>query len=117
MLYQSVKRHTVFSQIAMLFIIMTGMTVSSAALSASGSTARSGGKLFNTFCVACHMQGVAGAPKLGNSADWLPRREKGMPTLLKHAIEGLNAMPPRGMCSNCSDDEIQAAIQFMLDNS
>ncbi|BFM49581.1 cytochrome c5 family protein [Marinomonas sp. THO17] len=78
---------------------------------------RTGDKVFNTFCVACHLHGVAGAPQFGNAQDWQARMEKGMPTLLKHAIEGFNAMPPRGMCSNCSDDEIQSAIQFMIDNS
>ncbi|WP_394181040.1 c-type cytochrome [Marinomonas posidonica] len=117
MLYQSVKHHSIFSQATHLFLLLTGMMMSSAALSASASTERSGGKIFNSFCVACHMHGVAGAPKLGSSSDWLPRKEQGMPILLKHAIEGLNAMPPKGMCSNCSENEIQAAIQFMLDNS
>ncbi|RBO80047.1 cbb3-type cytochrome c oxidase subunit III [Marinomonas aquiplantarum] len=117
MLYQSVKRHSASIRIIKFFTLIIGLTMSASTLNASGTTERSGGKVFNSFCVACHLHGVAGAPKLGNSADWLPRKEKGMPTLLKHAIEGLNAMPPKGMCSNCSDDEIQAAIQFMLDNS
>jgi len=98
-------------------VVMTSLVMVCLLTSRESLAERSGGKVFNSFCVACHLHGVAGAPKLGNSADWLPRKEKGMPTLLKHAIEGLNAMPPKGMCSNCSDEEIQAAIQFMLDNS
>jgi len=78
---------------------------------------RSGDRVFNSYCVACHMSGVANAPKLGNKADWLPHIEKGMDSMMQSAIEGVGAMPPRGMCSNCSDNEIQSAIQYMIDKS
>ncbi|MFP3459052.1 c-type cytochrome, partial [Psychrobacter sp. SIMBA_152] len=48
--------------------------------------------------------------------DWAPRIAKGKDTLLDHAINGFNAMPPRGTCMDCSDDEISAAIDFMTAN-
>ena len=77
---------------------------------------RSGDQVYNTFCIACHSTGAAGAPKTQNAADWAPRIAKGKDTLLDHAINGFNAMPPRGTCMDCSDDEISAAIDFMTAN-
>ena len=49
----------------------------------------------------------------GDAAAWAPRIAKGEETLLNHAINGFNAMPAKGTCSNCSDDEILATIQFL----
>lgn len=80
---------------------------------ASAGGARSGEVVFNTACTACHSAGVLGAPKPGSAEDWKPRLEQGMDTLLKHAINGFNAMPPKGTCMDCSDDEIHAAIEYM----
>ncbi|MBZ2188762.1 c-type cytochrome [Alcanivorax sp. JB21] len=68
---------------------------------------------YNSSCVFCHASGAAGAPKTGDEAAWAPRLEKGMETLVKHTREGLNAMPPRGMCGDCSDDEYRALIEYM----
>ena len=73
-----------------------------------------GQKIYNTNCVVCHAAGVAGAPKLGDKAAWAPRLAKGMDTLLSHVIKGFNAMPPKGTCAACSDDELKAAIEYMV---
>lgn len=78
---------------------------------------RPGAEIYNTTCVMCHASGIAGAPKVGDAAAWAPRAAKGMTTMMKNAIDGLNAMPPRGTCGNCSDDELQVVIQYMLDQS
>ncbi len=56
-----------------------------------------------------------GAPKKGDAAAWEARVAQGMDVLLDHAIKGFNAMPPKGTCMACSDDEIKAAIDFMLE--
>lgn len=85
------------------------------AVAASGG-ARSAEDVYNTKCAACHGTGVAGAPKFGTS-EWTDRAAKGMETLLANAINGINAMPPRGTCADCSDDEIQGAVQHMLDSA
>lgn len=79
--------------------------------------ARSGSEIYNNFCIACHGSGVAGAPKEGEKSAWAPRAEKGMDTLLNHATNGFNAMPPKGTCADCSEDELKSAIQFMLSES
>lgn len=74
---------------------------------------RSGEKIYNTYCVACHATGVLGAPKKGDSDAWQPRIAQGTETLLKHALEGLNSMPAKGTCSDCSEQEIASTIAFL----
>lgn len=76
---------------------------------------RDGAAVYGTFCIACHASGVSGAPKTGDAADWAPRIAQGEDVLKKHAIEGLNAMPPKGTCMDCSDEEIVAAINHMIE--
>lgn len=75
---------------------------------------RSGEKVYNTYCVACHGTGAAGAPIKGKADQWTARLGQGEATLIKHAIEGFNAMPARGTCSDCSDDEMAATVQFLI---
>ena len=75
---------------------------------------RSGEKIYNTYCVACHATGAAGAPIKGDAQAWQPRIAQGNNILLKHATEGFNAMPARGTCADCSDDEIAATIEFLI---
>lgn len=68
---------------------------------------------YNKSCAVCHAAGVAGAPKTGDAAAWAPRLEKGMDALVGTVTNGLNAMPPRGMCFDCSEAEYKALITFM----
>jgi len=75
---------------------------------------RSGEKIYNTYCVACHGAGIAGAPKKGDAAAWEPRAAQGEAVLVEHAIKGFNAMPAKGTCADCSADEIIATVQFLL---
>ncbi len=81
------------------------------------AAARSGETVYNTKCLACHATGAAGAPKTGDAAAWSARSAAGAETMLANAINGVGAMPPRGLCMDCSDDELQAAIDFILANS
>ncbi|WP_232827793.1 c-type cytochrome [Marinomonas shanghaiensis] len=74
-------------------------------------------EIYNTYCIACHMSGVAGAPRFGQYEDWQPRIDKGMDTLLEHVIKGFNAMPPKGLCFDCNESEIAETIHYMIDNS
>ncbi len=75
---------------------------------------RSGEVVYNGYCTACHTSGVLGAPKMNDLADWAPRLAQGIDTVNKHAIQGFNAMPAKGTCMDCSDDEIIAAINHMI---
>ena len=76
---------------------------------------RSGADIYAKSCVACHTSGVLGAPKLQDAADWAPRLEKGFDVVWQNAIKGINAMPPKGTCSSCSDDDIKAAVEHMIE--
>jgi len=78
---------------------------------------RDGATVYNTKCMACHMTGAAGAPIVGKADQWAPRAAKGIEALVATAKSGINAMPPMGTCMDCTDGEMQAAIQHMLDNS
>jgi cytochrome c5 len=85
-----------------------------AAVAASDGKPKSGEEVFNGSCNACHGTGVGGAPKNGDKAAWKDRLAQGKDTLHTHAITGIRAMPPKGTCMSCSDDEIKAAVDFML---
>lgn len=68
---------------------------------------------YNKSCAACHASGVAGAPKKGDKAAWGPRLKKGDAALLKSVQNGFKAMPPKGLCMDCSDADYKALIAFM----
>lgn len=92
-----------------------GGMVSSAVPSAPQALGPNAGEdRYKSTCSVCHDQGVAGAPKFRNSADWKPRMAVGMDGMLKIAIQGKGGMPPRGTCMQCSDEELKAAIEYML---
>ena len=74
---------------------------------------RSGESVYTASCAGCHSIGVASAPKTNNKADWAPRLKRGMDDLVKAAIAGKGAMPPKGTCGTCSADELRAAIEHM----
>lgn len=80
----------------------------------ASSEPRSGEQIFNTFCTACHTSGAAGAPIKGNAGQWKDRIAKGIETLYTNATNGVGAMPAKGLCGDCSADEIKAAVDFML---
>ena len=69
---------------------------------------------YQMTCFACHGTGAAGAPKTGDQAAWDPRIAKGMDTVVANAMNGLNVMPAKGMCMTCSESDIRALIEYML---
>lgn len=77
---------------------------------------RSGEAVFTAACKTCHASdsAIPNAPKFGNQSDWEPRIAKGEDVLLSSVKNGLGAMPPMGMCMDCSDDELEAAIEHMV---
>ena len=70
-------------------------------------------------CFACHSTGAAGAPKVGdgNADAWAPRMEKGMEAVVANAINGLNTMPPKGLCFTCTDEDLAAIVTYMVSSS
>lgn len=72
-----------------------------------------GEMIYNIVCAACHATGVAEAPQPG-SAELALRAEKGLDALMQNALNGLNVMPARGGRPDLSDEQVQAAVDFML---
>lgn len=69
---------------------------------------------YNMSCMACHASGAAGAPMLGDEAAWNERLEKGMDAVMANVMSGVNAMPARGLCMSCSDDNLHALVEYMV---
>ena len=73
-----------------------------------------GEKVYGAACVSCHGAAVLGAPKLGDKPSWTPRIAKGVDVLYKSAIEGYKMMPPRGGNAALRDEELKAAVDYMV---
>lgn len=69
---------------------------------------------YNMSCMACHASGAAGAPMLGDEAAWNERLEKGMDAVMANVMNGVNAMPARGLCMSCSDEDLHALVEYMV---
>ena len=83
--------------------------------STGGGAAQSPDDIIAKHCNACHGTGLLGAPKIGDTAAWKERADHqgGLDGILAKAITGINAMPPKGTCMTCSDEELKGAIEKM----
>jgi cytochrome c5 len=85
------------------------------------ATAMTGPQVYNAACTTCHSAGIAGAPRTGDIEAWTARLAQGMDILYTHSIEGFlgeaGYMPPKGGRVDLSDDEIRAAVDFMVAES
>ena len=68
---------------------------------------------YSMYCIACHGVGVAGAPKTGDQKAWEERLKAGMDALIASSKKGKGAMPPMGLCQDCTDAELKEIIEFM----
>jgi cytochrome c5 len=88
---------------------------------AGPATAADGKAVYDQYCMACHAQGVAGAPKFGSAEAWKDRIAKGKETLYEHAINGFQGesgvMPPKGGFANLSDEQVKAGVDYMVENA
>lgn len=91
-----------------------GSTPAAGDMASAGGGAMSGEQVYNQFCGTCHNAGVAGAPVLGDGEVWESRLAKGMDTLWDHTLNGFNAMPAKGTCMGCSDEELRNALDYMV---
>ncbi len=78
---------------------------------------QTGEAVYSAACSACHAAGIAGAPRTGDVAAWAPRIRQGFDVLVKHAVEGFKAMPPKGGNSNLDSIEVARAVAFMGNQS
>ena len=84
------------------------------ALAPAPQQVNKGKEIVSSKCSICHGPGLAGAPKLGDRAAWKPRLAKGEEVLFQHVKNGFNAMPPKGACVECSDEDLKAAMKEIL---
>ena len=73
-----------------------------------------GKNIYEKGCAACHSAGVAGAPMLANKIQWKKRLTKGTDTLINNAWSGIGGMPAKGLCGDCTKEEIGLAVEYML---
>lgn len=83
-----------------------------------GDVARSGEEVYNAACMACHDTGAAGAPKLGDADAWADGIARGMEALYDAGLNGVpgTSMMAKGGCTNCTDDEVRAAVDYMVES-
>ena len=89
------------------------LVASLAALTFGAQAAQDPEAVFNRACGACHNGQLPTAPKKGDKAAWEPRLAKGTDTLVQSVTNGFNAMPPKGLCMDCSAEDYKAVIQWM----
>lgn len=89
------------------------------AVAAVSAGPRSGEDVYNSACLACHASGAGGAPILGDVAAWADRIAKGRDALHQSGLNGVagTSMIARGGCMTCADEEITAAVDYMVENS
>ncbi|MGD9591383.1 MAG: cytochrome c5 family protein [Candidatus Berkiella sp.] len=91
-----------------------GGLVASAPVASTELSATAGEDRYKSTCAVCHETGVGGAPKFRNAADWKERMQVGIDGMLAIAIQGKGAMPPKGTCNQCSDQELKMTIEYMI---
>lgn len=74
---------------------------------------KTGEEVYKATCATCHMSGVANAPKVHDEVAW-KAKGKDIDALVASSKKGINAMPPFGTCMTCTDGELKAAIEFMM---
>ena len=99
--------------------VTAGAAQTAAAEPAEPEGAVDGEAVYKQACISCHMTGAAGAPKNGDASAWQPRIAKGVDALVQSAIAGVpgTAMVAKGACNTCSDDDIRAAVEYMVAQS
>ena len=76
-----------------------------------------GKKVYERFCVVCHRDGLVGAPKFQDDHAWKSRLAgRKLEELVATAVKGLNAMPAKGTCYECNEEDIKSAVEYMLPN-
>lgn len=104
------RMKTVLSGLLVFGLVATGSV-------ANAAGPRSGEEVYGAKCVACHASGAAGAQILGDTAAWAPVIGKGIDVLYTNTISGFNGMPAKGLCFDCTDDELRAAVDYMVQQS
>lgn len=99
----------------LMVLWLTGCTGETGDAAAPENPMAIGEDIYNKFCFSCHAAGVAGAPMVGDAEAWSVRAAKGNELLLLGTVEGMPpGMPPMGLCMACTDEDLTAAIEYMV---
>jgi len=79
-------------------------------------SSRDGKTIYDAACAVCHQNGLAGAPIFGDKLSWGYRVNKSLDELTYSVKNGLRGMPAMGLCMNCSDQELEMAVSYILDS-
>lgn len=97
-----------FARTGLVFLAFGSAALTGTAFAADGKA------VYDKTCVACHATGVANAPKFGDKAAWAPRIATGRDALVASVVKGKGAMPPKAGAANLSDDDIKAAVDYLV---
>lgn len=86
-----------------------------AATSAAVKKALPGAAIYGVVCAGCHDTGANAAPMLSQPQQWQTILKQSAQVTHAHVINGYRGMPERGLCYQCSDDELIATTGFMLE--
>lgn len=117
-----VRRFTAWSNMVAAAVLMglagCGGNAETADSAVDAISANAGQEIYDQYCYSCHNPGMNGAPRLGDTEAWAPRIAQGRSVLLTSTIEGIApAMPQRGLCLSCSDEDLAAAVDYMVEES
>jgi len=114
---QAAKDMEIAARIAPVGQLAIGEMVQTAVAASTPAEEVSGESIYQSSCGACHSTGAAGAPKLGENAAWADRIGQGVDVLVDHAVNGFNTMPAKGGNAALSDDEVRAAVEYIVNGS
>ncbi len=102
---------------ASVVAILTGCSGGGAEITASSSAEQ----IYTSSCAGCHNSGLkgwlTGAPEVGDKEAWTPLIAKGVEAMTLFSINGVNKMPAKGGCKTCSDEQIKATVEYMVEKS
>jgi cytochrome c5 len=84
---------------------------------AEKSAAVSGAEVYQAHCASCHAEGVAGAPKTGDKDAWSGKIASGIDQMVQNSINGIGTMPAKGGNPNLRDEDVRAAVEYMVEQS
>jgi len=102
--------------VALVMMAGCGGNADTAEAASAAAEVSPGQEIYDQYCYSCHNPGLSGAPRLGDAEAWGPRIAQGRAVLLASTMEGIApAMPQRGLCFSCSDEDLAAAVDYMIE--
>ena len=97
-------------------LLLTGCSQGGDTVAGGSAVSHAGKAVYDDYCYSCHNPGLNGAPRIGDVDEWRPRIAKGRGLLLASTVNGLApAMPARGLCYSCTDEELSHAVDYLIE--